>query len=252
MAVKKGSKKVKEEVSLQQIAEEMNTIMQYGFDEDTGETNEAEQIDTELEDNELLDTILGLAATDLRPQDEESFSSEVWEWFMNNGITPTSEEDNSVATDAGEEEEEGEAGGEEEGEVEEKVSAKNPAKKEKAEKKDVKDKPIKKQVAKEKREPKERAPSNEQVAIDAVKEGKTEKDLLKIFTKIYNAKGKDDADYIATRTAIYYGIACKALGKVTEKPAKEKPAKEKPVGKKEMAEEAEAPKEKAKPKLKKK
>lgn len=251
MAVKKKTKAAVEEVSLQQVAEEMNKVMQYGYDPDTGETDESEQIDLELSDKALLKDIMERATSELHHDDEKEFSPEVWDWFMNNGITPTEGEDESVATDnAGEEEEEGEAGGEEEGEVEEKVSAKNPAKKEKVEKKGIKDKPIKKQVAKEKREPKERAPSNEQVAIDAVKEGKSEKDLLKIFTKIYEAKGKDDPDYIATRTAIYYGIACKALGKVAEKPAKEKPAKKEPVAKKEEAEEA--PKEKPKSKLKKK
>lgn len=264
MAIKKSRKKEEasvEEVSLQQIAQEMNSVMQYGFDDETGETNEAEQIDLELSDKALQKEILKRAEEDLQPADEDAFSPEVWEWFINNGITPTNGEVQEVADDpdhpegfphgdAGEVEDAEDDGGEAEVEEEENVPAEKPAK-DKG-KKDVKEKPLKKQTAPEKRVPKERGPSNEQIAIDAVKEGKTEKDLLKIYTKIYEAKGKDDPEYISRRTVIYYNIACKQLGK----PCNDKVCDSEKEMKKELkkldtpTKEKEAPK--AKPKLKKK
>lgn len=249
MAIKKSKKTepVIEEVSLQKIAEEMNNVMKYGFNEETGETDESEQIDIELDDEALQKELLRLAEEDLQHADEEHFTPEVWEWFINNGITPTGGEVAEVADDAGEVADVEDDGGEAEVAEEENVPAKKPAK-EKGQ--DVKEKPLKKQTAPEKRVPKERGPSNEQIAIDAVKEGKTEKDLLKVYTKIYEARGKDDPDYISQRTTIYYNIALKALGKTPAK--KEKPAKEAPAKKEKAKEEAVEDAPKAKPKLKKK
>lgn len=67
---------------LQQIAQEMNDVMAYGCDNDGVLLKPEERIDPDLTDKALEADIIRRCKEDLAPGDEESFSPEVWEWFM--------------------------------------------------------------------------------------------------------------------------------------------------------------------------
>lgn len=55
--------------------------------------------------------------------------------------------------------------------------------------------------------------SNEQLAFNLVSEGKSEKEIAKVFTDMYKDKGITDADFIKKRINIYVGIANRKLKK---------------------------------------
>lgn len=265
MATKKVKTKDKE-LSLIQIANELNEVMQYGVDPETGEVDTSQQIDTELEDKALFDEIMKSASEDLAANDEDSFSPEVWKWFLDQGIAPAGmeeaegEEGEDDPEDLGIEEEFVDEDGDAV-ELEEVAPAK-PAKKATAKKeiKAIKEEtkptpkakeekkaaaPQKKEEKKIKRQPairekKERGPSNEMIAKEMYEAGKTVEDFIKKFTQIYTERGKDAA-FGEQRGRDYYGFAQRALG---IKPEKVK------IEKKALKEEAKpAPKEKVEAKV---
>ena len=85
---------VVEGITLQEVAVEMNDVMQYGMDGDTGKlVRPEEQIDVDQDEEALMEDILKNAEADLRPEDEEAFSEDAWNWFLDNGITPGGEEE---------------------------------------------------------------------------------------------------------------------------------------------------------------
>ena len=83
---------VVEGITLQEVAVEMNDVMQYGMDADTGKlVRPEEQIDVDQDEEALMEDIIKNAEADLRPEDEEAFSEDAWNWFLDNGITPGGE-----------------------------------------------------------------------------------------------------------------------------------------------------------------
>lgn len=52
-------------------------------------------------------------------------------------------------------------------------------------------------------------PSFEEIARNLVKEGKSEKEILKTFTDLYKEKGQTDTEYIKKRVGIYMKLASK-------------------------------------------
>lgn len=234
MAIKKVKSKEKS-ISLVQIAEELNEVMQYGVDPETGEVDTSQQIDTELEEEALYAEVIKSAKEDLAMNDEDSFSVEVWKWFLNEGVVPAGMEEEeeleedayiSDALEASSEEEENEEVVEEPAPVKSKKNDKKAVKETKEKKaptpvkeekkaavpKAKEEKKIKKQPAI--REKKERGPSNEVVAVEMYKAGKTVEDFIKKFTQIYLERGKDAA-FGEKRGKDYYGFAVRILG---EKP----------------------------------
>lgn len=230
MATKKVKTKDKE-LSLIQIANELNEVMQYGVDPESGEVNVSEQIDTELDDEDLFEEVMKSAREDLAANDEDSFSPEVWKWFLDQGITPAGMEEVGEFVD-------GDGNTVELVEPEQVAPAKpvkektpqkkeeKPAPKAKEEKKAAapqkkEEKKIKKQPAI--REKKERGPSNEMIAKEMYEAGKTVEDFIKKFTQIYTERGKD-AVFGEQRGRDYYGFAQRALGIKPEKAKIEKKA----------------------------
>jgi hypothetical protein len=183
--------KKKKEITLQEIAEEMNDIMAYGKDAETGEVDEAELIDVDASDKVLTKEIIKRAEEDLRAADEDDFTPEAWAWFLENGIVPAgAETDNS---DDDDDDDDGEPA------PPKKIGT---AKKAAAKDKDASSKGKKARVP----------GGNEALAINIVKNNGTYENCLDEFTKIYTAAGRTDKDYIANRARIYFGIACKQLG----------------------------------------
>lgn len=213
--------KKKKGASLEKVAKEMNDVMQYGLHDETGEIDEDQLIDVELDEDELLDVIKDRAAEDLRPNDEESFSEDVWQWFIDNGITPSDSDDGNI--DDGpedEEDEEDEAPAPKSKKDKKPVKEeKKPAGKKKAAKEEPEDEDEEDEKPKKKSGKKGNAPGllagaikgNEKIAMDIVEEGGDLDDVVAEFTKIYKKAGKDDKAYISKRSQIYYNIAVKRL-----------------------------------------
>jgi hypothetical protein len=67
--------------------------------------------------------------------------------------------------------------------------------------------------AKKKKGPKREGPSNEKLAYDMVKAGKSEDEIAKAFTDRYHKRGQKDADFIKKRIGIYIRIAKKRIEK---------------------------------------
>jgi hypothetical protein len=67
--------------------------------------------------------------------------------------------------------------------------------------------------AKKRKGPKREGPSNEQLAYDMVKAGKSEDEIAKVFTERYHKREQKDADFIKKRIAIYINIAKKRIAK---------------------------------------
>ena len=195
---------VVEGITLQEVAVEMNDVMQYGMDGDTGKlVRPEEQIDVDQDEEALMEDILKNAEADLRPEDEEAFSEDAWNWFLDNGITP---------------------GGEEEPEEAPAPKAKAPAKGKAAPEKPAAKAPAKgaeKPAAKAKAEDGEKKPGikkamvpggNEAKAIELAKEGCNLEDFIAEFTAIYAASGNNDKEYAAKRAKIYYKIGYQRAG----------------------------------------
>ncbi len=108
--------------------------------------------------------------------------------------------------------------GEEEDADEEEVAdeeEEKPAKKKTDKKKDDK-------KADKKKDKKPKQVSNEQMAVDMMDAGDSEKAILAAFTKRYKDRGQTDKDYVAGRVAIYIHIAKGKLGIASEPPTKKK------------------------------
>lgn len=69
-----------------------------------------------------------------------------------------------------------------------------------------------------KKEKKVRGPSNEQIAYDMVKAGKSDDELTTVFTERYAATGKTDVEFIKKRVVIYKKIAEKKIAADAEAP----------------------------------
>ena len=246
---KKAEKK--EPITLQQVAEELNDIMAYGQNEKGEVVRPKELIDVKMKEKPLLEEILKRAAADLRASDEEEFSEDAWNFFLDNGITPS--EDDVDPVDAGDDE--GSEGSDdsdaddtdtdeeaEEAPVKTKGKAKAESKpagkgKEKAASEDGEKKGIKKAMV---------PGGNEAKAVELAKEGLDLNGFIKEFTKIYNASGQKDETYIHSRAKIYFNIGYKKIGKTAPGTAAKTEA---PKGKPKAAakEEAEAPAETSRP-----
>jgi hypothetical protein len=191
--------KKSKEVTLQQIAEEMNDIMAYGRDPDSGEVDESEIIDVDAKDAALQKEILKRAEEDLRANDEQDFSPDVWKWFIDNGVVPAGAEQDEQEQEADEPPAKSKG--------KEKAA---PAKDKKAKAKDTDDEDG---DADEKKKTKRTPGGNEAKAIEILKDGGDLDDCIAAFTKIYKAAGNTDKEYILKRSKIYFNIACKSLGK---------------------------------------
>lgn len=207
---------VAEPISLREIAEELNEVMQYGIDPESDELVRPEdQIDIDQTDKALMADIIKNATADLRPDDEDAFSQDAWEWFLANGLTPG-------------------AGQEEETEPEAK-SAKSTKGKEAAPAKPAA-KPAAAKPAKPAAEEGEKRGikkamvpgGNEAKAIELAKKGCDLDDFIAEFTAIYAAAG-NDADYAAKRAKIYFKIGYDRAG--LEVPAGPAKAAAKPAAK---------------------
>lgn len=233
----------KKKVSLEQIAEEMNDVMQYGRNEAGELVNEGDLIDTELSQKALKECIVQRAKEDLRPADVESFSAEVWDWFVDNDLV----EDEGASDEVEDEDtsddvtDVADASDDESDEDDEPAPPKKPAGK-KTDTKPVASTPKKAQngpskasngkkqadtqgkvdnaqngqtVAK-KRQPPQGAMAqggNEKYAVSLVEEGLDFDAFHKKFANLYKEAGKTDADYIQKRARIYWGIAHKTLNR---------------------------------------
>jgi len=62
-------------------------------------------------------------------------------------------------------------------------------------------------------------PSNEQMAYDMLKAGKSDDDFTKAFTARYGERGQKDAEFVKKRIAIYKKIAEKRIATETGTPA---------------------------------
>jgi len=72
---------------------------------------------------------------------------------------------------------------------------------------------IAKMEASKKKGPKREGPSNEQLAYDMVKAGKSEDEIAKAFNDRYHKRDQKDAEFIKKRIAIYTRIAKKRIEK---------------------------------------
>ena len=228
----------KKENILVKAAEEMNRVMAYGMDEKGKVVEPDEQIDTTLKDKALEKELEARCKEDLRLEDKEDFSEDVWALFEEKGWGPLAKAEEPEEED--EEEQEGEdadAPEEEEDDEEEEKPAKK-SKKEKAPKKEEDaPKKSKRDDGSKKRSPRQTGPSFEQIAMDIVKstDPKDAHDaLMEKFTELYHERGKTDEDFIKARVNIYHKIACNRLhiemvgvpSKKAEKPAKKASKKE--------------------------
>ena len=218
----------KKESILVKAAEEMNRVMAYGMDEKGKVVEPDEQIDPTLKEKALEKELEARCKEDLRMEDKEDFSEEVWALFEEKGWGPLAK-----AEEPEEEEPEGEdaeAPEEEEDDEEEEKPAKK-SKKEKAPKKSKKEEPEDEDEdedeeapkpkkskrddgTKKSRAPRDKGPSFEQIAMDIVKstDPKDAHDaLMEKFTELYHERGKTDADFIKARVNIYHKIACTRL-----------------------------------------
>ena len=186
-------------ITLVEIAEELNTVMQYGCNAKTGKLERPEeQIDTTQSEKALLADIKKNAQADLRPDDENSFSEDAWNWFIDNGITPGADADEPPAEEPAPKAKGGKAP------AKEKAPAKG--KEDGGEKRGIK---------------KAMVPGgNEAKAIELAKQGCTLEDFVDEFTAIYKASGNNDKEYAAKRAAIYFKIGYDKAG--LERPGTEK------------------------------
>ena len=226
-------------ITLQEIAQELNDVMQYGMNPDTNELEHPEQqINVEQKEKALLADIIKNAKADLRVDDEQSFSQDAWDWFIENKLVPGTEEAD---------EEKAPAKGKEKAPAKDKAPAK-----EKAPAKSKADDGEEKRGIKKAMVP----GGNEAKAVELAKEGCTLEDFVDEYTAIYAAAGNNDKEYAAKRAKIYYKIGYTKAGLTPpdapkeKAPAKGKAAKEeapaKGRGRKQEAEEpAEEPQEKA-------
>ena len=195
---------VVEGITLQEVAAEMNDVMQYGMNAVTAVLERPEeQIDVDQDEEALMEDILKNAEADLRPEDEEAFSEDAWNWFLDNGITPGGEEELEA---------EPEAPAKPANKNKEKTAA-APAKAEKAPAKPA-SKPAK--AADGEKKPgikKAMVPGgNEAKAIELAKEGCNLEDFIEEYTAIYAASGNNDKEYAAKRAKIYYKIGYQRAG----------------------------------------
>ena len=253
------AKKQKENI-LVKAAEETNMVMAYGMDDKGKVVDPDEQIDTSLTDKALEKELESRLKEDLRMEDKEDFSADVWALFEEKGWGPfaSKDEEESEEEEEDAEEPEGEEAPEEDAEEEEEEAPKpkkskkeeKPAKKSKKpakEEDEEEEKPKKSkrdEGEKKPRAPRDKGPSFEQIAMDIVKstDPKDAREaLLEKFTGLYHERGKTDEDFIRMRVDIYYKIACTRLHvEMVGVPAKKKVEK-KPSKKVEKKEE-EAPK----------
>lgn len=236
----------KKKVSLEQIAEEMNDVMQYGRNEDGELVNEGDLIDTELSSKALKECIIQRAKEDLRPADIESFSPEVWDWFVDNDLVadddagepdenePENDDDNGSDDADGSDDDAGED--DEPEKSPSKPAGKNAAGKptpntpEKAQNgpskaSNGKKRPDNKanpesakngQTAPKKRQPPQGAMAqggNEAYGVSLVEQGLDFDAFHEKYAELYKAAGKTDKDYIRKRARIYWGIAHKKLNR---------------------------------------
>lgn len=222
----------KKESILVKAAEEMNRVMAYGMDEKGKVVEPDEQIDTTLKEKALEKELEARCKEDLRMEDKEDFSEEVWALFEEKGWGPLAkaEEPEEEEEDAEEPEEgeDAEAPEEEEEDDEEEEKPAKKSKKEKAPKKSKKEEPEDEEEeeapkpkkskrddgTKKSRAPRDKGPSFEQIAMDIVKstDPKDAHDaLMEKFTELYHERGKTDADFIKARVNIYHKIACTRL-----------------------------------------
>lgn len=236
----------KKENILVKAAEEMNRVMAYGMDEKGKVVDPDEQIDTTLKDKALEKELEARCKEDLRTEDKEDFSEEVWALFEEKGWGPLGDKQEPEEEEEDAEEPEGEDAEAPEEEEEDDEEEEKPAKKSKKEKakkpakEEDEDKPKKSKRddgTKKPRAPREKGPSFEQIAMDIVKstDPKQARDaLLEKFTELYHARGKTDADFIRMRVDIYYKIACTRLHvEMVGVPVKKKEEKAKKPAKKE-------------------
>ena len=73
--------------------------------------------------------------------------------------------------------------------------------------------------AAKKKGPKREGPSNEQLAYDMVKAGKSEDEIAKAFSDRYHKRDQKDAEFIKKRIGIYIRIAKKRIEKESGAPA---------------------------------
>lgn len=242
----------KKESILVKAAEEMNRVMAYGMDEKGKVVEPDEQIDTTLKEKALEKELEARCKEDLRMEDKEDFSEEVWALFEEKGWGPLAKAEEPEGEDA-------EAPEEEEDDEEEEKPAKK-SKKEKAPKKSKKEEPEDEDEeapkpkkskrddgTKKSRAPRDKGPSFEQIAMDIVKstDPKDAHDaLMEKFTELYHERGKTDADFIKARVNIYHKIACTRLHiEMVGVPVSKK---EKPAKKSKKEEKAEKPAKKSK------
>ena len=207
---------VAEPISLREIAEELNEVMQYGIDSESGELVRPEdQIDIDQTDKALLADIIKNATADLRPDDEDAFSQDAWEWFLANGLTPGAEQEVETETETTTKPAKGKEAAPAKPAAKPAAAAK-PAKPaaEEGEKRGIK---------------KAMVPGgNEAKAIELAKKGCDLDDFIAEFTAIYAAAG-NDADYAAKRAKIYFKIGYDRAG--LEVPAGPAKAAAKPAAK---------------------
>ena len=251
------AKKEKESI-LVKAANETNMVMAYGMDEKGKVVDPDEQIDVTLKEKALEKELESRLNEDLRMEDKEDFSEDVWQLFQDKGWGPfaskAEEAEEEEDEDAEEPEGEDAEAPEEEEEDDEEEEAPKPAKK--AAKKSKEEKPAKKAAKKSKdedeeeapkkskrddgtkkpRAPREKGPSFEQIAMDIVKstDPKDARDaLIEKFTGLYHERGKTDENFIRMRVDIYYKIACTRLHvEMVGVPAKKSKKDEKPSKKK--------------------
>ena len=188
-----------EPITLVEIAEELNSVMQYGCDPKTGElVRPEEQIDVTQKEKALLADILKNAKADLRPDDENAFSEDAWNWFLDNGITPGADSDDNADEGEAEPAPKGKGKAADKAPAKEKAPAKGKAADEDGEKRGIK---------------KAMVPGgNEAKAIELAKEGCNLDDFIDEFTKIYKSAGNNDKEYAAKRAKIYYKIGYDRAG----------------------------------------
>lgn len=205
MATKKEVEKELDPITAKEVAQEMNEVMQYGQDAKTGEVVRPDElIDLEQSEKALVKEIKARAAEDLRPDDENSFSEDAWNWFIDNGVTPGDQGD-APAEDKAPAKKGGKAD-------KEPAPAKKPAPKAKGEDGEEK-RGIKKAMV---------PGGNEAKAIELAKAGEDLEGFIDAFTKIYNDAGNKDKVYIEKRAKIYYKLGYDKAG-LTRPDAKEAP-----------------------------
>lgn len=241
----------KKESILVKAAEEMNRVMAYGMNEKGKVVEPDEQIDTTLKEKALEKELEARCKEDLRMEDKEDFSEEVWALFEEKGWGPLAKAEEPEEEEEDAEEPEGEDAEAPEEDEDDEEEAPKPAKKSKKSKEEKPAKKSKKEEpegeeapkkskrddgTKKPRAPRDKGPSFEQIAMDIVKstDPKDAREaLIEKFTGLYHERGKTDENFIRMRVDIYYKIACTRLHvEMVGVPAKKSKKDEKPSKKK--------------------